>query len=942
MRADLWATFREDPLRRELLAALLADRLAARDLAAAALRTAEAPSARAAAIGELFAAVLTAEHLERLAAAPVAPLAVELRVACGSLDADAALPLLRLDTAEGLEVFTRIAPICGPEALLAGLLRVPWGGHLPVNSRDLCPALRRALALGLGERLVACLAGSDLLAALLPALAGELRGAALRHLCDQLAGHDDPFRVLALALDLLPHLRPEERAEVHAARPELPASLDAAALRAWIAPQLADAWSRADADPDRERRLDGLERCVASLGPLLTPAEDLRWQEQVVAAALRGDDVLYRLQSGVLDLDLATLTLGERLSPLRTCEALVWIAWGQGEAAARRALDAWIACADPSRAAAELLAMLLSRLDASGRALAAAHLLASPGRTQAHELRALCHLDAPEHRARARELLRDATLVGVELAFTAPHGVAVLARLAAALTGDDRRAVVGLALRRLETTDAPRRAAELTELAPLLDPPLRSDLVQGTLAAPGLAPGLCAGLVATLPEDQVDAALAGPLRRALALPAMWDRWDALRELARALPDAKADAWLCAVFRRRLAAGEAEPDEILALPRRALDLGLRRLRIAREIADPGPYTGWLLGDLARELPADERGPVLDAALAAFDRIALTPTGPGNDAGPFVALADLLDADRCRRALAITERMAAAPWGGDLDVARQALHLRLVACGDRSAEASLLAIAGPSGSAWARGALLALRVRRGEPWSGAAALLAEIPTDVPEARFEALTTAIRELADPRACEECSDDPGASSGARGRRAGGLERIAARTPELAEGLVAAVLELGDDGLRSAALVELFVAGPELLTASRWHALIAAHARGDAGVGLRLALAEAHARREPACVSALVGEVFAAIEAEIEEAIVPLCRLREHLAPQELAHAVARWFAAPPGRRPALLVACSEDELGSALPAALLHLGGPAALRVAAEAIEGLTRALA
>ena len=893
-----WIEFRGDPLRRELLEGLLADRRRACERGLAAL-TQGAVHPRASALRELFTAALAGEHLEWVGARRPSPFALELRVALGTLAADEAVARLDLTSAAGLEVFARLAPGCSADTLRVALERVPWGGYLPIRGDDLGPALRRGVALGLGSRTLGRLVGTDLLALIVPELDPGDRAAALRDLLGQLAIEADPLRALARVLELLPLLRADERDWVRAVRPELPPGLDEAAVLRWGEAHVDAAWADAAGEPGRTARLEGLERCVAALGPRLDPARAEVWLAEVIAATRAGEDALYRLQSGAPPLELAARRLAE-LPPLQACEGLTWIAWGRGEPAASWALERWIELADPSPAAATLLERLLPRLGPARRAAAAERLWVAPGRTPAQELQALCHL--PDRRSQALAALRAWTLGEVDLGFTAAGVMPLLARFLEVLAGDARAQVQDVALRRLAAASGSRGAAELRALAPALAPELRARLAREALAARADDPDV----IACLSADELPPALAAAARRALALP-KWERWQALERLAEVLPAGGGEAWLRRVFLGRDAAGEAEPDEIVALPRRVLDPPLARRRIARELAEPGPYSGWLLGELARLLPEDERGPVLDAALAAFDRIALAPIGPGNDAGPFVALADLLDAERARRALAISDRMAAAPWGSDLAAARQALHLRLAACGDRSSELELLR----AGDPWALTELLALRLRRGEPWSSASAALASLPESDQEARFDVL----RDL--PRALGP----------------GGLDAA------LAEALASASVALEDPALRSAAVAALVEAAREVLPPGRAHELVRAHVRGVDALALRLVLAE----RAPERAAELLREVLGGLADEsVDDVIAPLCRLCAHVPAEALAPALGRWLADPRARRAALLTACADDELAAGLAAGLLHVGGPEALVAIAAGIEALTRTLA
>lgn len=131
------------------------------------------------------------------------------------------------------------------------------------------------------------------------------------------------------------------------------------------------------------------------------------------------------------------------------------------------------------------------------------------------------------------------------------------------------------------------------------------------------------------------------------------------------------------------------------------------------SDPrDPFLPWTLGDRACEAADDARPALLDASIAAFDAIALRPIDPGNDLGPFTRIAHLLDEPQVRRALAVTDRMAGADWGVELDHARAYLLARLAELGAiAEAEALLPTIARRSIRAWARGHVLGSRVACG---------------------------------------------------------------------------------------------------------------------------------------------------------------------------------------------------------------------------------------
>jgi hypothetical protein len=134
-------------------------------------------------------------------------------------------------------------------------------------------------------------------------------------------------------------------------------------------------------------------------------------------------------------------------------------------------------------------------------------------------------------------------------------------------------------------------------------------------------------------------------------------------------------------------------------------------------DPSdPFRAWHLSDLARSTPEPEREALVDAATDAFAAIALAPIDPGNDLGPFTAMAHVMNERQVRRAVDICETMGGADWGLELSYARAYLYSRLAALGRvAEAEALLPRIADPPVRAFARGQVLGHRVAHGLPWT-----------------------------------------------------------------------------------------------------------------------------------------------------------------------------------------------------------------------------------
>ena len=96
------------------------------------------------------------------------------------------------------------------------------------------------------------------------------------------------------------------------------------------------------------------------------------------------------------------------------------------------------------------------------------------------------------------------------------------------------------------------------------------------------------------------------------------------------------------------------------------------------ADPR-FEAWRLGDLARDASGAEQEQLLDAMIEAYAAIVHTPIDPGNDEGPFWAVAPLLDEPRLRAAIALVEQMEAERWVYGLGGTWAALLGQLAALG-----------------------------------------------------------------------------------------------------------------------------------------------------------------------------------------------------------------------------------------------------------------------
>ncbi len=156
----------------------------------------------------------------------------------------------------------------------------------------------------------------------------------------------------------------------------------------------------------------------------------------------------------------------------------------------------------------------------------------------------------------------------------------------------------------------------------------------------------------------------------------------LHEAEQELEHASSDAAAVAALRKQLHAALKRAGDP-PVPRNHIPHGLwnaawARAEIARELAAPQTFTAWRLGWWAKLLPVDEQSDVLDAAIDQFEAIVATPAGPGNDAGPFCDIAQVLSRHQAQRALTIVERMK-ANWGEEALVAELMLTQRLIELG-----------------------------------------------------------------------------------------------------------------------------------------------------------------------------------------------------------------------------------------------------------------------
>jgi hypothetical protein len=134
--------------------------------------------------------------------------------------------------------------------------------------------------------------------------------------------------------------------------------------------------------------------------------------------------------------------------------------------------------------------------------------------------------------------------------------------------------------------------------------------------------------------------------------------------------------LRAVARQRgITSGDVE-----ALPLSLWDPGTVRRAMAEGKKQNGPLLAWQLGAWAQILSGEDRQTALNAALAAFELLAVQPTD--HHEAPFCQLAPALDLAQTHRALADVERMLAAGWGVEARRALAVLTARLDALGQQA--------------------------------------------------------------------------------------------------------------------------------------------------------------------------------------------------------------------------------------------------------------------
>ncbi|MBL9103676.1 MAG: hypothetical protein JNL82_22205 [Myxococcales bacterium] len=911
---ELWQAWRAAPWRGELLAEAIA---AAR---------AEAPTGEgwedvALRLGSMQAV----DHIMRVARARVRPELLLLFERLRRLTPEEVLGKIDLETIGGGAALERLWWRLRPEGLRRALAGVTWGRHATCRERVLAAMLRTGLAEQVGEEALRRVR----------ALAEPGRSSIAAAIVGQLA-EDDPLRVSLRArieasdgftrvglLRAMPApigrawlgLPPvwEAMAWSEADRRER-ATWEPAELRGLVEAEAAAEWERVAAIAEPAARLDAWELRMAQLGPVATLDESRRWLAAVRAVIAARPDEVYRLQVGVPARLWDEALAG--LAPALACEALVWLVWNDPQGDAERALTAVLTCeALAEKERVRLLGMLLEWCLALPGDTSGSRYVPGAERMDVRELelRAAEALINNEEATPREAMLAALHLTRARLAFWADrwcqedpllqgepaHGrrclTSALARLAGAAGPAGRAEVVAIVRGLASAWTEAEQVAALAECADWMDEGERRELVRRACAVG--EPRAVGSLIRWVPAQEVAAALAGPIARALALPEVHARWGALGELVGGLAEETGAEILRGLWAHEQAR-EGTDGAVHAFPRWAMDDALRRDLLAHEVRRPyRPYTAWLLGTYARGLPAAEVEAALDQAIAEFAAIAGEPTSPGNDAGPFVEMADLLSEAQVRRALEVVDRMAALAgrrWGGDLDCSRQALGLRLAELGyGEEAEAVIRATRDP---AWALGGLAGQRLSRGAGWEAVAGLFETTGE-------EALASAI-------------------SGVVGRLPA---QAVAGLGAVAEGLLRRIHREEDPERRGELVHSLWQGFGPALAGERWAAEFRAHTTGTRRVELLLALAAT------AAGAGYVEEALAEAEGlEPEDWFEAYCAVAPRLPAPRRVHLIVRWMERR-GPYTTVLRGLEDGATGREIAGVLAALGGDAALVVMA-----------
>jgi hypothetical protein len=477
----------------------------------------------------------------------------------------------------------------------------------------------------------------------------------------------------------------------------------------------------------------------------------------------------------------------------------------------------------------------------------------------------------------------------------------LLSALAKASTGEARAELVEATLEAGGGPDAPE-AGCLAALAPLLEPAAVQEAARAALASePSTADqGL---LISMLPALERDALLEPRVARAVAIADRSKRWDALYDLLRHHPDRDRLVRDAAAEGARIHGFEIQ--SLYQFSRDERSDENEELRAAHERATFGaPFTAWRLGERGRDAddPAASHA-LLERAIDAFDAIALTPTDPGNDEGPFWAIARLLDEPQVRRALAIVERMSTVRWYGNLSGSRKALAVRLAWLGHwQEAVVHLQKLSEPDDRAACWGGIIGARLalEPALPFEDARAIAEEVPgSGSAEWQYALLDELLYQLSDRPALDRA-------------------RI--------EACVAFVAGFDDPRLRRLGVEHLFGVWPGALELARWMEIIRATPGEADAFDLFLALAEAarDADLDPAaCVDAAL-EAMPAASPDPMARFKELCRFRDGLAPPRLFPAWIAFLRHPVDAGPSHPIAAKDfvDELAEVVR----WLGGPSA----------------
>jgi hypothetical protein len=374
----------------------------------------------------------------------------------------------------------------------------------------------------------------------------------------------------------------------------------------------------------------------------------------------------------------------------------------------------WIAFRDdPLESAAALVSFFEGEWAAAAERLESASLPVERAEAIGRQVRAALVLAHHEQVLRYREPPTKVSAADVGVV-TGPYLVSLLRALTRRLEGGARAQVEAVLRRAVERAKPDYRGEATFELGLLLAPEDAALLAEQAISRWNFRGHDLSRMAALLPPERAAVVLAPHIAEALLIADLYERWSALFYLVVRLPHERAYPLLRELYERRRIAPNFDPDEIFAIYEGALDPGLFRELVARECASPfNAFTAWRLGDLAAKLPADERGPIVERAIDEFEKIALTPIDPGNDDGPFIEMAHLLDARQVRRALAIVDRMSTVEWLRDLDDARAALAIQLAALGElEEANAILAPLADAGTRGRAAGRILGNRLVAGE--------------------------------------------------------------------------------------------------------------------------------------------------------------------------------------------------------------------------------------